>query len=483
MANRNHTVTIIVTHEKDPSTDLLFVDHHHIHRKNWQWIHLRSQLVWQQGTAEGYLAGHVGFHVYNKEGAGSMQFGSLREPVLLDYLHPTYSCDLSSNAGAYVVKNGPAYTLKWDTNSSEWKNATWAKDILTFSYWIEKDGKVGDQQLWQIAVVFNDTKTHNSWNVLPRGPGNTGGFSSNINANDLFTFNCNPGNFPPPDNCSSIGDGIKTVFPYQMAFQFDQLAIDITGGAMLCTKYSDQGDVYAMQGRSQNIHIVGTYSLISEKGEQLGELSTHGQKLFVANKAIPKSGVSGDRLWWDGLSPDETKQTSLPTSGFVEFSSGGHVIKSSSFGARGIRQLAASTIAVQPSLQLQDLLNMNPYEMDGQGNMTDKVQQNSMDDFYKILQYYMPSDYLHNFIAPNPPDIGDLRDIAEDDKTRNSQWYGNLAVPYLVQALAQNKTDTVAKLNARRAQAVLKESTSTSEVYKTKLPNCIRTSGRRSFLL
>jgi hypothetical protein len=464
--NKKHTITIIATHEKDPSTDLLFVDHNHIHRNNWQWIQPRSQLVWQQGSAEGYLAGHVGFHVDNKEGAGSMQFGSLREPVLLDYLHPTYSCDVSANAGAYVVKNGPAYTIKWDTTSTAWKNATWAKDILTFSYWIEKDGKVGDQQLWQTAVVFNDTKTHNSWNVLPRGPGNSGAFSSNIDAKQLFTFNVNPGNFPPPDDRSSIDDGIKTVFPYQMAFQFDQLAIDITGGAMLCTKYAQQGDVYALQGKNQNVHAVGAYSLISEKGEQFGKVVTHGQKLFVAENAVPKSGVSGDRLWWDGLSPSEMKQTGLPTSGFVEFSSGGHVIKHSSFGARGIRQLATSTVTTQSSLQLQDLLNMNPYEFDEQGNMTDKVQQNSMEDFYKILQYYMPSDYLHNFIAQNPPDISDLRDIAEDDKTKNSEWYANLAVPYLVQALAQNKTDTVSKLNARRAQAVLKESTSTSDVYK-----------------
>ena len=134
-----HTVTIITTNEKDPSTDLLFVDHCHIHPHNWQWIYLRSQLLWKQINGGGYLSGHICFHVDNLQGAGLMQFGSNRETVTLDqdYLYPTYSCDLSMNAGAYVVKEGIAYKLKWDKTWTEWKNATWTI-ALTFTYWIEK---------------------------------------------------------------------------------------------------------------------------------------------------------------------------------------------------------------------------------------------------------------------------------------------------------------------------------------------------------
>ena len=108
---------------------------------------------------------------------------------------------------------------------------------------------------------------------------------------------------------------------------------------------------------------------------------------------------------------------------------------------------------------------MNPYEL-SDGNVVDKVQQNSMEDFYRILQYYMPPDYLHNFIAANPPDIGDIRDIAEDDQAKNSEWYGKLSVPYLVQALSTGKDQVTKKLNARKAQAVMKQSTSTSDVFK-----------------
>ena len=118
-----------------------------------------------------------------------------------------------------------------------------------------------------------------------------------------------------------------------------------------------------------------------------------------------------------------------------------------------------------PALQFQDLLGMNPYVL-SDGNMVDKVQQNSMEDFYRILQYYMPPDYLHNFIAASPPDIGDIRDIAENDEAKNSQWYRKLSVPYLVQALSTGKDQATKKLNARRAQAVMKQSTSTSEVFR-----------------
>ena len=57
-------------------------------------------------------------------------------------MHPTYSCDLSTNAGAYAAKEG--LTLKWDTNSEEWKNATWTENAMKFTYWLEKDGKIGD---------------------------------------------------------------------------------------------------------------------------------------------------------------------------------------------------------------------------------------------------------------------------------------------------------------------------------------------------
>ena len=214
---------------------------------------------------------------------------------------------------------------------------------------------------------------------------------------------------------------------------------------MLCTRNDERGDVYAIQGTSQNGHAVGTYSLFRDKGKQTGKLTTHKRKLIVSGRTVEKSGFSGDRLWWEGLSSAESDLTGLPASGFVEFSSGGHVIKGSSFSTRGIRELANEQMAVGDlSLMLQTLLGMNPYEVNDE-KMVDKVQQNAMEDFYKILQYYMPPQYLHSFIAANPPDIGEMRDIAEDDKAANSKWYGSLSVPYLVQALSTSTDDAVKK--------------------------------------
>lgn len=136
---------------------------------------------------------------------------------------------------------------------------------------------------------------------------------------------------------------------------------------------------------------------------------------------MERSWTSGNRLHWEGLSADESEYSGLPTNGFAEFSSGGQVIKHSSFDARGVRELADKrTMVAAPGLQLQDLLSMNPYEL-SDGNVVDKVQQNSMKDFYRNFQYY-----LHNFIAANPLDIGDIRDIAEDDQAKNSEWYGTV---------------------------------------------------------
>ena len=187
-------------------------------------------------------------------------------------------------------------------------------------------------------------------------------------------------------------------------------------------------------------------------------------------------------LHWEGLSADESEHSGLPTNGFAEFSSGGQVIKHSSFDARGVRELAdEQTMVAAPGLQLQDLLSMNPYEL-SDGNVVDKVQQNSMEDFYMILQYYMPTDYLHNFIAANPPDIGDIRDIAEDDQAKNSEWYRKLSVPYLVQALSTGKDQVTKMLSARRAQAVMKQSTFTSDVFRDQAARLYSHEWQKSFL-
>ncbi|XP_070567575.1 uncharacterized protein [Ptychodera flava] len=453
--DNGHTITIIQGKDgHKESKGQLFVNHEHIHPENWQWINKPNELVWEQRKGSLNTAGHIGFSHDATTGSGSMYVASEseRSPVLLDYQHPTYSFDLSKNAGAYVTKEGNL-TLKWDTSSKEWENATWDDDVMTFKYWLEKGGKIGDQQLWQTAIVFNDNKLQQTWDVQPRGPGGSGAANSQIDSSGQFLFDLNPGYTPPVDS-----------FPLKMVFNFDQLAQNIEGGAMLCHERSVKGDVYALKGKVQNHLIAGTYQLTHQSSSVPTNLSTHRQKLVIDGNTVEKSGVSGNKLWWQDLSPDHAKKSNLPTTGFVQFSADGNSVTKSSFKADGYRSFAVLTNS-SSDLNIQGLLNMNPYGSDSDGNTVDMVQQSAMEGFYKIIQYYMPSDYLHNFIAAEPPDLGDIEDIARNS-SENGPWYTTLSVPYLVNALKQSNNDSVKYLNARRAQAVMKEAISNAKVYK-----------------
>lgn len=290
--DRGHTITIITPSSgPDDSRDDLFIDHIHIHPKKWQWIHKRRQLVWVQGSGSDFCGGHVGFSNDAIEGSGGLQIGTNNqlETVRLSYMHPSYSCDLSTDAGAYVDTDG--LTLKWDTSSDKWQNATWSNNAMTFTYWVEKDGlDVGNKPLYQTATVFKETEGNTSWDVLPRGPG---GATTTVSPSKELTFVLNDTYDPP----------LKT-FPHKMAFQFTELTQNIEGGAMLCEEKSVNGKVYAMKGKSDNTFAVGSYHLVdnfavgsysfadkfevgsSDEFSGSSKLDTHGGKLTVNGKAF-----------------------------------------------------------------------------------------------------------------------------------------------------------------------------------------------------
>ena len=137
-------------------------------------------------------------------------------------------------------------------------------------------------------------------------------------------------------------------------------------------------------------------------------------------------------------------------------------MSSTSSGGKGLR----NHVETEPSeLTLTVLLSMNPFGSDAQGNSAELVQRSSMEGFYKIIQYYMPEKLLKDFIAAEPPDLGDIKDIA-DDSSANKPFYSSLATPYLSSALKSADRDSVKKLNARRAQAALKQKTSVDAVYR-----------------
>ena len=455
--DRGHTITVITpSSSDDTSRDELFIDHNHVHPNDWKWIHKRSELVFARHAPENFLGGHVGFSDNSREGSGSLQLGSAAnvESVRLSYMHPTYSCDLSANAGAYVVKQG--LTLQWDTTSAKWNNASWLKNAMRFTYWVEKHGKQWGQTIYQIATVFDDTRAGDTWDVLPRGPGGTGAATTTIDGNNVLSFTFNPENAPentPPSNA----------YPFKMAFQFDELAQTIEGGAMLCQRNSVKGKMYAMKGQIDNSFAVGSYTMVPSEGAQSPtNINVHGGKLIGANgQPVANSHMHGSRLMWDNA---ETSDSTMPPSGHVEFSPDGTRITSSSFDSEGYRQVSPR-YGSSSSLNIYSLINMNPDGTDADGNSVELVQQSSLADFYQILQYYMPPDLLNNFIAAQPPDLGEIQEIA-DDNTDNREFYSSLSIAYLTSALKSADRDSVRRLNARRAQAVLKQKTSVSAVYK-----------------
>ena len=126
----------------------------------------------------------------------------------MTYMHPSYSCELSSDAGATVVKDG--LTLEWDPSSDKWKKANWLSE-MKFTYWIQKVGH-GPSAQHKTPTVFNSGKSE--WE--PQEPDGSDGATTNISSEGLFTFLLKDGIKPPSD-----------AFPYKMAFQFSQLASKI----------------------------------------------------------------------------------------------------------------------------------------------------------------------------------------------------------------------------------------------------------------
>ena len=295
------------------------------------------------------------------------------------------------------------------------------------------------------------TRGDETWDVLPRGPGAASAATTIVDVKSELSFILNTGYKPPSDE-----------FPYKMAFKFAQLALGIEGGAMLCRRADVQGQVYAMKGKYDNLFAVGSYRMVSPNGAKLPfTINVHGGKLIGSDgRPVAASRMYGNSLRWEGLN-----ETTMPgPTGHVEFSPDGTRIISSSFGDEGHRQ-ESSNYGASSDLSLAMLLNMNPYGTDSGSNTVELVQRESMIDFYKIIQYYMPTDLLNNFIAAEPPDLGDVKDIADDSKS-NEKFYSDLAIPYLTNALKSADNDSVKKLNARRAQAVLKQKISMNDVYK-----------------
>ncbi|NJK31088.1 MAG: hypothetical protein HC927_01000 [Deltaproteobacteria bacterium] len=239
-------------------------------------------------------------------------------------------------------------------------------------------------------------------------------------------------------------------------------------------------------------------------------IQVHDGKLAVAEAGHEPSHGRGGRLQWTGLETAACSATGLTRDGFLEFSGDGqHVVGGSSpvFGRRVTVEEAAqllrdgqvealagltarvydavevemrvqagspTTAAAETELSVYTLMNMSQYAKDQNGNWYDAVQQAAMGDFYEILQYYMDPSLRSEFLSPNPPVLDPkVKSIAETlgaDGEKPRDWYQELSIPYLTNALSTFSDPYAATLNANRAQKILTQRTAIASVYEAQIP-------------
>ena len=459
-----HRLTIIKDDNDDCSKHEMYVNHHQIRHPNFQYDSTKSTLTWQQGRGDNFHAGNVLFSGDATIGRGSMQVGEHNAAVKLTYLNPHYRVSLSTNAGAALINN----KLTWDTDSDAWKNAEWVDSGLIWSYAL-KEIKIVGQVINYTEVTFEDPKAEDktSW-VCDDSGGATFNdqCTTTLDKKGRFVFTASDGVIPPTYSRPTAQDGIKSVFPYQMAFDFDELAYNITGGAMLVDQKDETGQVLAMKGvYDQDPSIVGNY-VVSHDGVPRAQFGVSHGKLVIRNQRIESSSVKGSTLQWSNVPEDLASEAGLPTGGVMMFSNRGQ-----SASVQGVKtQLTANRfvsphVAVAASnLNIYTLVNMDPHEKI-HDDIEDVVQMKSMDDFYSIIKYYMRPDLREKFISANPPDIKDIREIAEDNPDANRAFYSNLSVPYLVNALSSSPDDDAKYLNGRRAAKWLKMKIANNDVF------------------
>jgi hypothetical protein len=230
----------------------------------------------------------------------------------------------------------------------------------------------------------------------------------------------------------------------------------------------------------QNKVLVGTYDLTKGR-KKVGVLTIHPKGMVINGKKPKEFGLSGNKATWKGITGGGVFRD-----GFFEFSDKGDKIIRSSFDTTGrICPVPRNQPAVNDEpLSVQDLLKQYPFDQDGMDQILDK----SKDDFYTLIEYFMPEDYLHHFIRPDRPQLdGYLTQIAQDDVDNpgeNATFYDSLAVPYLTYVLSgsdKNLHPDSYHLNANRSDMIMKTTMQDSPVFNRHSGKLYRYHWRQKF--
>jgi hypothetical protein len=458
--DNGHTITMILD-EKDRSKDELYVDSYLIHPNNWKYKcagkkDKRTTLQYLQhpeGPQKELLFGLLAFKPDHTQGKGIMRFGSYKTAVDVAVIMASYMLDqLSNSALAYYSDEERDIVWINSDDNTEWEDADWNESTLLYEYGFDIN--------LEMSVKYTDLQSD-----PPAEPYDVQKLMKSVDHDEetgdtvFIIYEANM--WPPPP-----------AIPIKMKYVFgDTIGYTISEGATI-HQYNDyRGTVYGIKGHSVTKALVGTFNL-QVKGKKAGVLEVHPKALTINGKSIKEFIVRDNKVTW-----------SADGGGFVEFSKDKRQITSSSIGATGVHYVnSGARSRSDADLNVDDLLNMYPYDDEGD----DEIQAKAMEDFYILIQYFMPQEYIDDFFGSRPTLDGYLRLIAEDDNGsgENEAYYLSLSIPYLAYWMSGCDKDLhpdVVHLNYIRSDNFLKSQMQTSEVFNRHSGKMYRHHWRQKF--
>lgn len=479
------SLTLVTPDHDDHSRDQWYVGPHPVAATAGTWDPDFEELTFATHDGGGVVRGQLRLTRSRTRAFGVVEFGGETFSVQYEVKPQRYVMRIAKDA-AYLAGTSQMPLLKWDTDSDRWKDAAWSgADEVSFTYGVDGQEVLDGEKMLTFVASFEDLVTKVPWKPVD------GFYSGLINTRQVLQFGVVSGVTPPKS-----GRDQGTMFPFQLRVKLSEFA-DRFDGAMLVDRPDLQGTVYGVQGKWVGGGVAGLYRLTTARRGVGSLVSVHDGRLFVGSEAV-ESTMVGDTLDYRGLSRAAAAATGLPADGHITFSSDGSTVLSTAGDHTGTRvSLAQATAltaadaadahglalptpeavvaAAAETHGLAELLTMSQYVMSDSGNYYDLFQQQSMEDFYAILQDYMDPELRRQFFNPNPPPLDPgLRSIAETpgkDGEDPKDWYRKLSVAYTVGSLSKWSNDPGAPLlNGKRADSWLSNQTGVSPVMLRQAP-------------
>lgn len=325
--------------------------------------------------------------------------------VMLQPYAVHFDVQVAANSGAYLSSGGGG--LMWDTNSSEWKSASWEAS-MDFQYDTVSESDPFGNTAYTNEAAYTDCETGETFSLDAGGIIQYTAVMDGSNPEGaVFSIHVNDQTQVPSPPEIRVNSDVKSVFPDRSVFQFDAFAASFTGAYIV----PDTKTVYG---------VIGTAH------------SPFGKPLL----GMPRN-------------------PSVPP-----FKS---IIKPSP------HLLHPSPSPANFSLSVNGLTALNPMEPvpESPTQYRDVVSQAANKDFGDIIAYYMDDDLRTTFVQATHIVLEDatVKAIATDSSD-NSTFYKTLQVPYVTSSLSRSTLPEAKECNGLRAQAQLQNIPTESETYK-----------------